>query len=61
MSNLCPNLNHSRMNVPIKHCPKCGEIVNRSVFVRCDGARHATLLKDRQTFCPDCGKKLARG
>ncbi|HEX4925408.1 MAG TPA: hypothetical protein VFV50_15045 [Bdellovibrionales bacterium] len=60
MNDLCPNMNHGRLNVPIRYCPKCGEIVNRSASSRCDQARHAMLLKERQTYCTDCGKKLAR-
>jgi endogenous inhibitor of DNA gyrase (YacG/DUF329 family) len=54
----CPNLNHSRMNVPLRHCPTCGEIVNRAARGKCDSIRHASILKERHSFCPECGKNL---
>ncbi|WP_415062694.1 hypothetical protein [Bdellovibrio sp.] len=57
----CPNMNHGRLNAPVRHCPMCGEIVNKAVSKsHCDDAKHAARRKERNTFCHDCGKKLTR-
>lgn len=55
----CPNMNHGRLNAPVKFCPMCGELVNRLVSAKCDQASHANLRRNRHMFCHDCGKKLA--
>lgn len=57
--NRCPNMNHGRLNAPVKYCPMCGDSVNRSASGNCDQARHAELRKNRLLFCSDCGKKLS--
>lgn len=54
----CANMNHGRLNAPVRHCPMCGETVNKAVRTSCNDTRHAALRKDRNTFCCDCGKKL---
>jgi DNA-directed RNA polymerase subunit RPC12/RpoP len=54
----CPNMNHSRLNVPVKFCPTCGESLNRAAVGHCDTQKHAELRKDRNIFCHDCGKKI---
>lgn len=54
----CPNMNHGRLNAPVRNCPMCGEIVNKAVRVRCDEEKHRAQRKERNTFCCDCGKKL---
>ncbi len=54
----CKNMNHGRANVPVRHCPSCGEIVNKAISARCDDQVHAARLKERNNFCCDCGKKL---
>lgn len=59
--NRCPNMNHGRMNAPVRYCPMCGGAVNRSAAGSCDQGKHAELLKQRHAFCHDCGKSLAPG
>lgn len=59
--NRCPNMNHGRTNAPVRFCPMCGTVVNHSVSSRCDHEKHASLRKQRSTFCHSCGKSLARG
>jgi len=54
----CSNMNHSRTNAPVKHCPMCGEVVNSAIRNRCDDVKHAARRKERSMFCHDCGKKL---
>lgn len=54
----CPNMNHGRLNAPVRNCPMCGEIVNKQRSSFCDGSKHAARRKERNTFCCDCGKKL---
>jgi ribosomal protein S27AE len=54
-------MNHGRSNVPIRHCPNCGEIVNKAIQDRCDENLHAARLKERNSFCRDCGKNLRDG
>lgn len=51
-------MNHGRTNVSIRFCPNCGEELNPTLKSRCDNAKHAQLLKNRNAFCTDCGKKL---
>jgi hypothetical protein len=57
----CQNMNHGRTNAPVRHCPMCGEIVNRAIRSNCDEAKHAVRRKERNQFCCDCGKKLSAG
>ena len=54
----CRNMNHSRMNVPIRFCPDCGEVVNKTINVRCDEQKHNARRKNQNTYCCDCGTKL---
>jgi hypothetical protein len=54
----CTNMNHGRPNVPVRHCPDCGVVVNKVLNMKCDHEKHATRRKDRSTFCSDCGTKL---
>lgn len=55
----CPNMNHGRMNAPIRFCPTCGVVVNNKASLgRCDDSKHDKRRKDRNCFCGDCGKKL---
>jgi len=51
-------MNHSRTNVPVRHCPSCGEMVNRAITTHCDTAKHDYRRKERSNFCCDCGLKL---
>lgn len=54
----CKNMNHGRSNVSVRHCPNCGEIVNKKASGQCDEKLHAARRKERNAFCCDCGKKL---
>jgi membrane protease subunit (stomatin/prohibitin family) len=54
----CSNMNHGRMNAPVKFCPSCGETVNAAIQTRCDLKKHAEQRKARGKFCVDCGKAL---
>lgn len=55
----CPNLNHGRMNVPIRFCPNCGDDLNLSLLGTCSDELHASRRRNRNTFCTDCGKRIA--
>jgi hypothetical protein len=58
-SNPCDNLNHSRLNAPIGHCPQCGGVVNARIPARrCSESQHAAARRDRTAFCVDCGTQL---
>ncbi len=55
----CDNLNHRRTNASVRHCPKCGGIVNEHVGARqCSDAQHATARRQQSVFCVDCGTRL---
>ncbi|MES2855006.1 MAG: hypothetical protein V4692_04035 [Bdellovibrionota bacterium] len=56
----CTNMNHGRLNAPVRFCPTCGDKVNTKIQARCDAPKHAMLRKDRNTFCCDCGEKLSK-
>ena len=58
----CPNLNHGRLDPPVRACPMCGEIVNPRVLPRaCSEEEHAQKLRERNAYCMNCGKRLATG
>ena len=58
---ICPNLNHSRSNVPVRHCPRCGGIVNASISPRsCTEAEHDDARRSRNKFCVHCGGQLVK-
>ena len=60
MSN-CVNLNHTKMNVLVRFCSLCGEIVNRKIQTRnCSESTHSERKKGGSKFCIDCGKKLVK-
>ncbi len=54
----CTNMNHSRSQISIRFCPTCGVILNANIKQNCDEAKHASLRKNRNVFCYECGKKL---
>lgn len=54
----CKNMNHSRSSVQVRHCPNCGEVVNKDAASRCNEGVHAARRKEGNHFCCDCGKKL---
>jgi hypothetical protein len=55
----CTNQNHSKMNVTVRFCAACGEIVNKNVKIReCSDEEHARSRKERNHYCINCGKDL---
>lgn len=54
----CGNMNHSRSNAPVRHCPNCGDFVNKNASKACDESVHADRRKQGNNFCCDCGKRL---
>ena len=59
MSN-CTNLNHNKMNVAVRFCSACGEVVNQKIKKQtCSSSIHGQRRKDRSAFCTDCGEKLS--
>ena len=57
--NLCGNVNHLRVDAPVRHCPECGAVVNpqQSGDV-CDEPKHAAARRRRTRYCTDCGTQL---
>ncbi len=57
----CPNDNHGRSVVTVRFCPNCGEIVNGKIPARtCSELEHAKRRRAQNTYCLDCGERLAR-
>ncbi|MGZ3721706.1 MAG: hypothetical protein ACXVA9_02170 [Bdellovibrionales bacterium] len=56
----CRNMNHGRSNAPVRFCPNCGEKINQKLTAKCNSQIHATLRKDRYTYCSDCGIKFGK-
>ena len=57
----CPNFNHGRPNAPVRHCPNCGEVVNKNIPAkRCGEKAHAKYRLDRNRYCMDCGEQLIK-
>jgi hypothetical protein len=55
----CANLNHGRLNAPVRHCPLCGEVVNEAITQAvCHEDEHAFKRRNRSTYCVDCGRQL---
>ncbi len=55
----CGNLNHVRLNPPVRHCPNCGAIVNDTIPVaRCSEHEHADRRRHRDAYCIGCGAQL---
>ncbi len=55
----CDNLNHRRAQVSIRYCPSCGVLLNDRLAVRqCSHAAHVAAMRDRTTFCSDCGGRI---
>jgi hypothetical protein len=56
----CENLNHRRARVSVRHCPSCGEIVNKLVVTQpCSDQHHAEERRQQTDFCADCGTRLS--
>ena len=56
----CSNMNHSKINVLVRFCSMCGEIVNGRVTVKnCSLEKHSRARRERSRYCTDCGKPLS--
>jgi hypothetical protein len=57
----CPNLNHRRTTVTIRHCPHCGDVLNARIAVQSCREEHHTQQRRRQSmYCVDCGLQLRK-
>lgn len=57
----CPNLNHRRMNPPVRYCPNCGKLVNGTLLAKkCSEQEHAEMRRSRNEYCVDCGEQLIK-
>ena len=55
----CKNQNHSKLNVMVRFCCQCGDLVNRSIQINhCSSESHTLSRKRGTRFCSDCGLKL---
>lgn len=55
----CPNLNHGRMNPPVRFCPTCSKEVNSGIVLpACSEQDHAQRRRERNRYCVNCGKQL---
>lgn len=55
----CKNFNHTKMNVLVRFCSQCGEMVNNKIGTKlCSELEHAKNRKQGTRFCTDCGKNL---
>ncbi len=55
----CSNLNHRRVNAPVRCCPNCGEVVNKGMPTgHCDDGEHAIKRRQRNKYCTLCGDQL---
>ena len=58
----CSNDNHGRAVVTVRFCCGCGSVVNSAIRPSlCGDVKHARMRKSQNTFCIDCGKRLAVG
>ncbi len=55
----CQNENHKRMNVTVRFCSNCGEIVNKKIpGSNCLSSTHAHQRKSGSKYCVECGENL---
>ena len=60
--NICDNVNHTRREAPVRHCPVCGAVVNaQKEGGACEEAKHAAARRRHTHYCTDCGAELTRG
>jgi hypothetical protein len=58
---LCPNLNHRRATITIRHCPHCGDVLNARIVVQpCQEAHHVQQRRRQSMYCVDCGLQLRK-
>jgi predicted RNA-binding Zn-ribbon protein involved in translation (DUF1610 family) len=55
----CTNWNHGHANVTVRHCPMCGEVVNKNITAKeCSQEAHAKRRRNQSKYCVDCGEQL---
>ena len=55
----CNNQNHSKMNVTVRFCAACGEVVNKNIpKCNCSNGEHARHRKSGSHYCVNCGINL---
>ena len=60
-SERCTNQNHNKMNVPVRYCSQCGEVVNADIpKTQCSPDQHARSRKSRNKYCSSCGTNLIK-
>ena len=59
--NRCSNLNHSRLNPPVRFCSACGKVVNGNIDPKvCSEEEHAKSRRSQNKYCVNCGEQLIR-
>ena len=49
------------MNVPVRYCSMCGEVVNESIPEKvCSEDTHAISRRKGTKYCVDCGMQLIK-
>jgi len=57
--NVCDNVNHTRREAPVRHCPQCGAVVNaQKEGSACEEPKHAAARRRQNRHCTDCGGQL---
>ena len=57
----CLNYNHGRLNVQVRSCSMCGDVVNKNIpSKRCSEEEHAKSRRSRNKYCVDCGEQLIK-
>jgi len=59
-TNPCDNMNHTRRDAPVRHCPACGAVVNATKLVArvCEEPKHGAARRRQTRYCTDCGVQL---
>jgi len=58
-TNPCGNVNHTRRDAPVRHCPECGVVVNARVSKGvCAEPKHGAARRRQTRYCSDCGAQL---
>ena len=55
----CPNMNHRRLDAPVRCCPNCGGVVNAKIpRPVCSQTEHARSRRQQNSYCVNCGERL---
>jgi len=55
----CDNMNHTRRDAPVRHCPDCGALVNaQKMRSACEETKHSAARRRQNPYCADCGSQL---